>query len=183
MGLCIHQMEPGELDSGPVLVRERLALTSETYIGDVYRWMNERIPKMYCRALRDIVNGTTRPQTQTNEPELTLRCYPRRPEDSRIIWMDSATQIQRLVRATSRPLSGAFCFLEGKAKLIVWKAKVVQPAWNFLALPGQVLYSDCGDPVVACGKSALRLQEVSMSGITDAKAKEEVLRSLRNRLT
>ena len=61
----------------------------------------------------------------------------RRPADGEIDWTRSADEIERLVRAVTRPYPGAFTWLRGR-ELAVWAARVVRyPQWT--AQSGQVL--------------------------------------------
>lgn len=174
IGLCIHKMAP-ELDAGPVYAREFFALSSHTYITDVYAWLARRIPEMFADSLDKIMTGVA-PTPQVNDPRKALRCYPRRPEDSRIDWNRSAEEIHRLVRASSYPFDGAFCFLEDSRKLVIWRAEVFEPIGQHIAMPGQPCEPIEGDPIIACGSGFLRLTDVSVD-------KAEINRSVRSRLT
>ena len=183
VGLTIHFMEPGVLDSGPVLLKERLPLTQETYIGDVYQWLEQRIPAMFCAAADGLATGELLPQPQPINPELALRCYPRRSEDARIDWQKPAEIIHRLIRASSQPFSGAFTFLEGNHRVTIWRAELFDHPGPFLAVPGQILLRQNTDPVIACGDGTLKLTEITIEGMDDQDAaKREISRSLRSRL-
>lgn len=183
VGLCVHRMTP-QLDAGPVVLREHLPLGSDTYIGDVYGWLEERIPVMLADGLEGLAEGRLTPEPQPTDPSLALRVYPRRPEDGRIHWSQPADRIHRLVRASSRPFAGAFAFLEGGRRVTAWRADPFPPPEPFLAVPGQVCLMAGEDPVVACGAGMLRLTEVAVEGCADdAEAKRLIGCSLRNRLT
>ena len=179
VGLCTHRMVP-ELDAGPVVARDRFPLTDATYIGEVYDWLNTRIPMLVADAVDGLASGALIPQPQPDDPAQALRVYPRRPEDGHIDWTASKTQILRLIRASSRPFQGAFTTLEGAAGIIIWRAEAITPASPFLAVPGQVCYRLDQDPVVACGDGLIRLTEVAMAG--EADPKRVIAASLRNRL-
>lgn len=183
VGVCIHQMQPEEVDSGPVLLRDHLALTSDTYIGDVVTWLERRIPAMFVRAINGLEDGTLRPESTPIDPALGLRCYPRRPEDSRIDWRQPVDRVHRLVRASSRPFGGAYSLLEGERRVTIWRAAIYQHPGSFLAVPGQILKRIEGDPVIACGDGCLRLTEVTLEGERDPEtARRMVGESLRRRL-
>ena len=185
VGLCIHQMEPGELDSGPVFLRDRFPLDAATYIGDVYAWLERRIPEMLLETIEELERGTIEATPQPTDPSAALRCHPRRPEDARILWRSDAETISRLVRASSRPFDGAFCFLEGERRVTVWRASVVQANTPFLAEPGQVLGADTeGCPLIACNDGTLRLEDIEIeNGRGHDVARAAVLKSLRQRVT
>lgn len=181
IGLCVHFMNAGEVDSGPVLVRRHLEMNREIYIQNVYDWTESCIPEMMCEAVDGLSNGTLTPTPQPDDPSLSLRCFPRKPEDGKIIWSDSAESIHRLIRATSHPLAGAFSFLDTGEKVVVWRAEPYELTGPIMAVPGQIMFRVENDPVVACGEGALRLTEVSMENRTDDEARKEVGRSLRRR--
>ena len=178
VGLCIHQMVE-QLDAGDVVMREYFPLDDQTYIGDVYNWLDEQVPRMMADAVEGLATGRLTPSPQTGEP---LRVYPRRPEDGRVVWQQSAQAVHRLIRATSRPFDGAFSTLEGQTKVTIWRASRWSDPGSFLAVPGQVMLSIEGDPVIACGDGALRLEEVEIDGLSIDASKRMILKSLRNRL-
>lgn len=183
VGLCIHYMVPGELDSGPVLVREHLPLSEETYIGDVYAWMEERIPKMFIEAVRNIQQGTAVAEEQSKNPLDTLRCYPRRSEDSRIDWKQSSEIIHRLVRASAQPFAGAYTTLENQQVIRVWRAGHYRHEGPYLAMPGQIMMRSERGIVVACGEGCIKLEYVSIdNGPSGEEAMSVIRRSLRARL-
>jgi UDP-4-amino-4-deoxy-L-arabinose formyltransferase/UDP-glucuronic acid dehydrogenase (UDP-4-keto-hexauronic acid decarboxylating) len=183
VGLCVHFMEPGAVDTGPVLVRDKIALAEDTYIGDVYRWLSSAIPELFERAVSGLADGSLVPQPQPNDPAAALRCYPRRPEDARIEWTWDALRVMRLVRASSRPFAGAYSTHESGVKVTVWRAETSQDPVPFCAVPGQILMLAAGDPVIACGAGAIRLTEFEVEGAigTDA-ARAFFVSSLRARL-
>jgi methionyl-tRNA formyltransferase len=168
-----------ELDAGNVISRQALQLTESTYIGDVVDWVRAQAPSLFLHALdsalsdpgRFVVRGSTG----------GLRCYPRSPQDGNIDWTQSAVQVCRLVRASSRPYPGAFSWHRDR-QVTVWRASVANHADSFLAVPGQVLTFDhaSGTVDVACGSGVLRLEEIGLDGGSVAPA--EVIRSLRTRL-
>jgi methionyl-tRNA formyltransferase len=179
IGLCIHLMAR-ELDSGPVVLREKLPLTPDTYVGDAYRWITERIPGMFVAAAEGLAAGQLRPVPQ-NEAQ-AFRCYPRRPSDGHIDWTASAVAIRRLIRASSLPFDGAYTTLEGEARLTVWRASIFEIG-RFLAVPGQICLADHGTPVIATGEGCLRLDEITLEGVEDeAAAKSSLVRRQRHRL-
>ena len=184
VGLCIHRMEPGVLDSGAVFLRDRYPLDADSYIGDVYEWLERRVPEMFLETVERLEQGTIEATPQPTDPRAALRCHPRRPEDARIAWHEDTVSISRLVRASSRPFDGAYSFLEGERRVTVWSASIAEPETPFLAVPGQVLGPDSrGCPLIACSDGAIRLEDIEIAGepSLDA-ARTAILKSLRQRL-
>ncbi|MFC3694917.1 methionyl-tRNA formyltransferase [Chenggangzhangella methanolivorans] len=180
VGLCVHQMTP-ELDAGPIYARTHYPLEADTYVTDVQNWIDATMPELFSSALASIARGEE-PVPQNPDPSAALRCYPRRPDDSRIDWRTDADTIRRLIRASSRPFDGAFCFLDDR-RVTIWRADVVEPTSRYLAAPGQPCEPVEGDPIVACGSGFLRLTDISLNGFSNIDSKAQVNRSARLRLT
>jgi methionyl-tRNA formyltransferase len=182
IGLCVHVMEPNQLDSGPIISRAYLENTNNTYIEDVYKWMDRKLPELFSESINGLSSGSITPTPQNSNPDFSLRCYPRRPEDGQIDWKDSSENIHRLVRASSKPLQGAFTTLEGVGRLTIWRAEKFDHPGEYSAIPGQILYQQDGDPLIACGFGVIRLTEISLEGFESKLAKREVCSSFRRRL-
>ena len=182
IGLCVHEMIE-ELDAGDVVLRDRLKLNDQSYISDVSKWIHQRVPSLFVKLANgpELLKSTSTPQPA--DPKDILRWYPRRPEDSEIRWSDTALNILRLIRASSRPFPGAYTVLENFQKVTIWRAAIEDPVGAFSAVPGQVCYQHDNDPVIACGKGLLRLTDVKIDGCSSSDlAKKMILKSLRNRL-
>lgn len=76
----------------------------------------------------------------------------RTPEDGRLDWNRSATELHNLVRAVSEPWPGAFSF-SGTIRFIVWKSRVRQDLPS--AVPGKVLAT--APLVIATAEGALEV--------------------------
>jgi len=179
--VTLHQMTP-ELDAGPVLLQRRFPLDRETYIGDVYDFMDRNIPDMFATVLDGLENGSIEPHPQRVEEVTPLRCYPRRPEDSVLCWSEPAEHLARVVRASAEPFSGAFTYLEGE-RLTVWRAHPERVLYDVLGIPGQVTERrpTSGEVAVLTGKGFLVLEEVETERLGRVPA-SEVIRSTRARL-
>ncbi len=164
IGLAIHFMDADEVDAGPVLYRRYMDIDESTYIMDVYEWLDSVNAATWCAAVDNLLDPQFDPQPQDVDGIRALRCHPRRPSDGLIDWEMSATDICRLVRASSRPFDGAFSYIEGKKKITIWRASPVELTYDILAVPGQVMSSPQGGAMVSCGEGVLRLEEVEVAG-------------------
>ncbi|ETR65135.1 MAG: hypothetical protein OMM_06126 [Candidatus Magnetoglobus multicellularis str. Araruama] len=106
--LTIHQMEPDKLDSGQIVLKEYFEVTDKIYIGDVFKWIEAVTPELFYKSVNGIEMGTLSLIPQPDDPILSLRCYPRKPEDGWIEWRLPGEYLARLVRASSEPFIGAF---------------------------------------------------------------------------
>lgn len=180
MGVCIHRMEPGVLDSGPVLVRRRVRITEAIHVGDLIETCERLVPDMFCDALRGLDTGTITPLAQPTDPALALRCYPRKPEDCLINWSRPAAQICRLVRASSRPFSGAFTFFEGR-RVTIWRAHAEPSPSPYLGVPGQVVERRAsGEVLVLTPEGFVVIEEMSGADGTII-VPSQLVKSLRQR--
>jgi methionyl-tRNA formyltransferase len=171
-----------DLDAGPIFVQRATPVTDETYIRDVYKAARQVVPELFMKTLDGIETGELSPTPQSDDPDDALRCYPRKPIDSRIDWEASAESIHRIVRASAEPLFGAFTYY-GTDRLRVWRAFPEAPSTPFLATPGQVAERRPSEGTVAVitGDGFLVLEEVELEGGRRRPA-AEVLTSNRDRL-
>ena len=59
------------------------------------------------------------------QPSLTPTYYPKRNEsDSLIDWSDDIINVERLVRAVTKPFNGAYSFVNDKDKIIIYRANI-----------------------------------------------------------
>lgn len=161
IGLCIHKMVGGELDSGDIIEREYLEIDINTKVTKCWQWMKERVPLMFLKALQKLKeNPDFILESQPKDPKLALRCYPLMPEDGRTDWNKSAIEILRLINAFNKPHSGAFCYYEGE-KMIIWDAEIYDDGENYCAIPGRVskIEKD-GSIIVITGKGKLKINEI-----------------------
>ncbi len=180
IGLCVHFMEPGRLDSGDVVIQRYIDLSPRSTIGEVVEQVHVLGPNMVAEALDRIAAGTVEPRPQDHGK--ALRCYPRNPSDGEICWERGVEEIDRLVRSVSDPFPGAFTFINGK-RLFVWTAHPEAPPPEFLGLPGQVadLCEDGSVRVLTGHGGMLVLKTVQLEGQGRVRPLE-VIRSARVRL-
>ena len=166
VGLCIHKMVE-KLDS---------------YITDIYNWLDTKIPKMFSKTIMGLENGNLTFQDQDNSI-IPLHCFPRKPEDNKIHWASSTDSILKLVRASSHPFSGAFSFLNTEEqKVTVFRAKKFESDVMVLAVPGQICMFDDKNPIVATNDGLIELTEVNLGDLSSGESKEIIKKSFRNRL-
>jgi methionyl-tRNA formyltransferase len=181
IGLCVHKMIGGELDSGDIISRDYFPIDHTTKVTAVLQWIFQRTPDLMLDAVVKLgANPEFYLERQSKKPEDALRCYPRKPEDGRIDWSRSAIHILRQINATNKPFEGAFCDYEGK-KLIIWDAELANDKEFFFAVPGQVTRIGANFIEVACGADKLRLHQIEHDG--RVVAPNEVITSTRARFT
>ena len=182
IGLCIHKMIGGELDSGPIISREYFNVDINTRIGQVYDWIESETPKLVLQSVNEIKkNKDFVLEYQSLNPSDSLRCYPRNPSDGKIDWGKSNEDILRLINASSEPFSGAFTSLN-EQQVIIWRAEIYENDENYLAVSGQIstINKTDGSIIVICGLSKLRITEIEIDG--QRGLPETMISSIRKRL-
>ncbi|MBP95978.1 formyl transferase [Candidatus Poribacteria bacterium] len=181
IGLCIHKMIGGELDSGDIIARDYLPIDHNTKITRVWQWMADRTPVLMKEAVENLnINPEYVLERQSKNSKDALRCYPRRPEDGRIDWNKNSVDVLRLINASNKPYEGAFCEYEGK-KLIVWNAELILDNEVFCAIPGQITRIGNGFLEVVCGEGKLKITKVEYQG--KVSSPHNLIRSVRKRLS
>ncbi len=172
--VSIHEIVPGEADSGAVL-REMWTRIEETAtIQEVHDALFEDAIDVLPNILDQIADGRVVRSPQTATPHYS---YPRLPQDGLIDWSQPAKKIDLLIRAVGQPYPGAFTFLTGRnsasirepeeiAKIIIWRAHVLKPGRAFSGVPGHIVKNDeeTGESWVLTGKGILVLEEIEVAG-------------------
>lgn len=137
IGITIHQVIP-ELDAGDYYAMWKIPIGIDDYISTVYENLNFKIQHELPELLINILKGRVTPIKQIGEPSY---CCTRLPSDGKIDWSHSAKAIYNLIRAVSRPFSGAFSYLNGlvSEKIVIWKAHIEKaPRCYEGNIPGRV---------------------------------------------
>jgi methionyl-tRNA formyltransferase len=145
-GGTLFWMDEG-VDSGPIAAQEEFDVPADTTLLGLIDLQLAALARMIPPLFAQLAQGA-RPARPQDHDEATYLAV-RRPADGEIDWTRSAEEIERLVRAVTRPFPGAFSKL-GEREVVVWSARVVRyPHWH--ASVGQVFTYEQGAPVVRCG--------------------------------
>jgi len=150
-----------EVDAGDIIAQQKVPISPEETITEVI----EKVTKTYLTLLPQvypkIVAGTIQATPQNHELA-TFTCKWT-PEDAKIVWTKTATEIHNLIRATGYPYPGAYTSLDGK-KLIIWNAFVDVDAHQYVShVPGRVLriFPDKSVQILT-GNGVLRIQQIQI---------------------
>ena len=145
-GGTLFWMDEG-VDSGPIAAQQAFDIPSGTTLSGLLDLQLSALGEMIPALLAQLAAGA-RPSRPQDHGEATYLAV-RRPADGEIDWTRSAEEIERLVRAVSRPYPGAYSKL-GDREVTVWSARIAHyPRW--FASTGQVFTYEDGAPVVRCG--------------------------------
>ncbi len=165
-GITIMKMTKG-LDSGPVYDQRRLALNGSEDAGTLSEKLGQLAADHVCDILTAIAAGALAPQPQ--DEALASLARKLRKKDGLIDWTESATQIERKVRAF-RPWPGAWCRLardtrkrsKRAMKITITDAAVAPDPETHPA--GTVIQADKHGWSVACGEDALEIRKLIPEG-------------------
>ena len=159
-GVCIMQMEAG-LDTGPVLLREALAIGAEETTGELHDRLSALGASLIVQALDRLDSLTPDPQPADG---VTYASKIDKAE-ARVDWTLPAAQVDRLIRGLS-PFPGAWCLM-GDERVKLLRSRLVSGA----GAAGQVL----GGFTVACGDGAVEILTAQREG-KKAQAQADFLR-------
>ncbi len=152
------------LDSGDVLLAEKISLTSQETGGSLHDRLAEIGPAALAKALPLLATGQA-PRTP-QDPALVTHCRKLLREHGVIDWSLPALELERRIRAfdpwpsTSSQLS----MLDGSRKLLKLFPPVEIGSPQPSAAPGTVLSADANGLVVACGQGALTFHHLQLEG-------------------
>jgi len=156
-GVTIMRMDVG-LDTGPVLLQERLTIRQGETAGSLHDRLAEAGTQPLLKVLEGLENKTLREMPQPSEG-VTYAAKIDKAEAT-IDWTGSATEIERKVRAFNPWPIAETVFTGEQLRIYSAHAVSADPA----SAPGTILAIDGDSVVVACGSGALALTTVQRPG-------------------
>ena len=156
-GVAIMRMEAG-LDTGPVLLEQRLAITATDTSATLY----EKLAQIGPQALISCLHQLPAILAQMQEQDEAAACYAKKlsKEEAELDWQQSAETLERWIRAFN---PWPICWLRANNNEIikVWRADVVAGSEK---APGTVLQADKQGIVIQTADQALRILELQPAG-------------------
>ncbi len=150
-GVMVMRMEAG-LDTGPVLMSERIAVGRKTY-GEVHDTLSRLGADLMLRALAALERGTAQETPQPSEGVTYAKKIEK--SEARIDWTKPAHAIDCLIRGLS-PAPGAWTEANGERLKLLYAEPV-----SGHGAPGEILDDAL---TVACGEGALKLVRLQRAG-------------------
>ena len=157
-GVCLMQMEAG-LDTGPVLLSQRLAIGEEDTGGQLH----DRLAALGAQTLADglgLLRAGMRPVSQPQSDSGVTYARKLDKAEARLDWTQPAAQLARKVRAFN-PWPMVDALLAGE-RVRVHGAVAIDAAPA--AVPGRILAAGRDGIDVACGEGALRIRVLQREG-------------------
>ncbi len=162
-GVSLFELTDG-VDDGPLYGQRRFPIGPNDYIGDLVERANDAAVDLLRESIAGIINGSLTPQMQNGTPTY---CLQRGPDDGVIDWTHPAEEIERLIRAVSRPYPGARTALAG-TRLTIWRATAIREAPMVLGRPGQIVrMPPLASPCAVTGRGLLAIEEATTEDGTD----------------
>ena len=150
-GISIMQMDAG-LDTGPVLMRESIAIGEEDSAGTLHDRLAILGSRLCLRALEATETGQITPSPQREDQATYARKIDK--AETRIDWRESAEAVCRRVRAFN-PAPGARTTIRS-ADVKIWQCTTAQGRGS----PGEVLRASELGLLIACGEHAILATEL-----------------------
>jgi methionyl-tRNA formyltransferase len=159
IGMTLHRMVKAP-DAGAIVDQEGVEISPRDTAEQAFRKVLPCARTVVARQIDALLAGTAK-ETPQDEAQATY-FGGRQPEDGRIAWTQTSTQIFNLIRAVTDPYPGAFTDV-GAARLMVWWAEPDSPATRGRhGRPGEIL--SLAPLVVATGDGALELTRTEWCG-------------------
>lgn len=159
-GITLFQMDDG-VDTGPVAGQAVEEIRADDTIATLYERIEDKGLALLAKCLPAMARGSLQLKPQ---PQEGRRVMPQRsPEDGLIRWDWSVKEVDRFIRAQTKPYPGAFAWA-GDKKLTIWSAEPVALDLPHLSARGLVKKASGDACLVACSDGWLRLREVALDG-------------------
>jgi methionyl-tRNA formyltransferase len=155
IGMTLHRMVK-RADAGAIVDQAGVEISPQDTAEHAFRKVMPCAVTVLARQIDHLLAGTA---CETPQDESISSYFGgRKPEDGRIDWSLTNTEIFNLIRAVTDPYPGAFTETAG-AKLMVWWA---EPALGHSGEPGEIL--SLAPLIVATGDGALLLTRTDWRG-------------------
>jgi methionyl-tRNA formyltransferase len=147
-------------DAGPMLVQRSFDVPPRADAGQLYERASATLRDAYCELHAAILAGAVR-ETAQDERRASYR-GKRVASDGHLDFSKARQDVDRLIRAVTRPYPGAYAYHRG-VRVQVWRSDLDDiPA--FSGTVGQILLQQQGRLLVQAGDGALWLTEITIDG-------------------
>jgi len=153
-GVSLFEMADG-VDEGGVYAQQGFPVGERAMIGDLVKAANMAIRALLIENWKAVADGSLVPRPQSGTPSYGRQ---RTDADGAIDWTRSTDEIDRLVRAVSRPYPGAWTFWRGE-QVRFWRAQPSVMPTERQYSPGVLHTAQGSNPAVATGDGALVIED------------------------
>lgn len=143
-------------DDGAIFIQKKFSIETTDTAKTVEEKIMTNIERALDEWLPELKKGTWNPIPQE---EINASWYGKRvPEDGWINWEKPATEINKLIRATSSPHPGAYSFLGGR-KILVYES-TIETEMKIKGVVGRVLIEHNNSYLIQAGSGLLWISKV-----------------------
>jgi methionyl-tRNA formyltransferase len=158
-GITMFKMDEGT-DTGLIAGQRRVLIEKNETISTLYEKIEKEAVLLLVQVLKSIKMGSLK---LLEQDEKSRSKYPQRsPEDGEINWDTYANDIDRFVRAQTKPYPGAFSNLNGR-KLQIWSCEVTDKV-SVCISPGTVIEEPTNEFLVSCKDFYIRIEDATYDG-------------------
>ncbi|MDB9718188.1 methionyl-tRNA formyltransferase [Candidatus Pelagibacter sp.] len=155
-GVTLFKMD-NNIDSGPIIDQEECNITNDDTIKTLYTRIEISAVNLLKNSLSKIIRKKINFKIQDNSKR---RIFPqRKPEDGLIDWKWRSIEIDRFIRAQTKPYPGAYTILNN-SKLHIWKAEIINKKHK-LYQPGKISFKNSDYCTIECSNSYIKLLKIS----------------------
>lgn len=156
------------MDSGNIIHQEEFEIKSNDYAIDVIEKIKTSIGKALDEILPKLNKGVLESIPQ-DESKVTF-LGRRKPKDGLIDWSQTSEEICTLIRASSKPLPGAFTYYKNE-KIIVQRAKPENI--KYIGIPGRIIKFVEENILVSTANGAIWLTDYEIESTEKIEFKSE----------
>ena len=180
-GVTLFKINEGEADSGLIAAQKKIEIAQNDYSKDLDDKIISCTVELFQEFIQKYESGTLK-YTKQDESKATYSCK-RIPEDGKIDWRKSSSEIFNLIRALAYPYPGAFCEYNN----VCYHIRSAQPGKHndkiFSGrIPGRVtgIYKEGIE--VLCGKGTIMITEWEDKSEGIVNCPSEVVKSITSTL-
>ena len=107
------------VDTGMLIAQREFKIAKDAYVSDLYATVARELSLGFLEIYQQIQAGSEFEFTRQSEEGVTVR-GKRTPSDGFIGFDRPAEEVERLIRAVSKPYPGAYCYYKDE-KIVFWK--------------------------------------------------------------
>lgn len=158
------------VDSGPLIAQRYFHVDPAETATTLYAKHMTALRGALDESLPKIASDT--PPRIVQDERCATWCAKRVPTDGEIDWRAPAADVERLIRATTRPYPGART-KHKDSQIVLWNANLWPEAPRHAAIPGQVIVINDEGFAVQCGDGAVWIDD--WSAPEDAKLRAHII--------
>jgi methionyl-tRNA formyltransferase len=156
------------IDTGQVLQDQDILIDKLSTIKDLHNQANKLFPQLVINVIKEF-EKTEKLSGRIQDEKNAVYWHQRNDDDGYIDFKKlDANQVDRLVRALTKPYLGAWAFLQEK-KIRIFKTEF--PNFNLRGVPGRICYIQTQGPYIICKDKALIIKEYLIENNFETKLK------------